>query len=101
MFVGYQAVGTLGRQILDGAKNVRIHGRQYPVHARIKQIRGFSAHADRDELMKWLSKLSVNPRHIFITHGEIESAEQFSRYLHEKTSYATSVPKYGTAVKIK
>lgn len=101
MFVGYQAAGTLGRQIIDGAKNVRIHGQQYPVRAQIKQIHGFSAHADRDDLMKWLSKLSVNPRHVFITHGEIESAENFSRYLHEKTGYATSVPKYGTAVRLK
>jgi metallo-beta-lactamase family protein len=101
LFVGYQADGTLGRQILDGAKSVRIHGQQYPVRAQIKQIQGFSAHADRDELMKWLSKLSVNPKHIFITHGEAESAEQFNHYLREKTGYQTSVPKYGTSVKLK
>ena len=100
LFVGYQAVGTLGRQILDGAKSVRIHGQQYPVRARIAQIQGFSAHADRDELMKWLSKLSVNPRHIFITHGETESAEQFSKFLHEKTGYETSVPDYGATVRL-
>jgi metallo-beta-lactamase family protein len=101
LFVGYQAAGTLGRQILDGAKNVRILGQQYPVRARIRQILGFSAHADKDELMKWLSKLAVNPRHIFITHGEKESADYFSRYLHEKTGCETSVPKFGAAVKLK
>jgi metallo-beta-lactamase family protein len=101
LFVGYQAAGTLGRQILDGAKSVRIHGQQYPVRARITQIHGFSAHADRDELMKWLSKLSINPRHIFITHGETESAVQFSQYLREQTGYQTSVPKYGDTVKLK
>ncbi|MHB8104011.1 MAG: MBL fold metallo-hydrolase RNA specificity domain-containing protein [Dehalococcoidales bacterium] len=101
LFVGYQAVGTLGRQIIDGAKNVRIHGQQYPVLARIAQIQGFSAHADRDDLMKWLSKLSMTPKHIFITHGEIESAEQFSQYLREQTGYETSVPKYGSTVKLK
>ncbi|MGD0780604.1 MAG: MBL fold metallo-hydrolase [Dehalococcoidales bacterium] len=100
LFVGYQAVGTLGRQILDGAKSVRIHGQQYPVRARIAQIQGFSAHADRDDLMKWLSKLSVKPKHIFITHGEIEAAEEFSEFLRKNTGYENSVPKYGATVKL-
>jgi metallo-beta-lactamase family protein len=100
MFVGYQAVGTLGRQILDGAKNVRIHGQQYPVRARITQVQGFSAHADRDDLIRWLSNLSVNPKRIFITHGEIESAEGFSKYLREKSGYNTMVPDYGTVVSL-
>ena len=100
LFVGYQAEGTLGRLILDGAKNVRIHGQQYPVRARITQLQGFSAHADRDDLLKWLSSLTVNPRHIFITHGEINSAEQFSEYLHEKTGFNSSVPTYGSTVRL-
>ena len=100
LFVGYQAEGTLGRQILDGARSVRIHGQQYPVRARIVQIQGFSAHADRDELLKWLSNLSANPRHVFITHGEFKAAEQFSDFLREKTGYDTSVPIYGTKVRL-
>ena len=100
MFVGYQAAGTLGRLIVDGARSVRIHGQQYPVRARITQIHGFSAHADRDELIKWISKLSANPRHVFLTHGEQGSAEEFSKYLHEKTGYQTSVPTYGTTVRL-
>jgi metallo-beta-lactamase family protein len=98
LFVGYQAIGTLGRLILDGAKTVRIHGQQYPVRARIHHIHGFSAHADRDDLIKWLSKLSVQPRRIFITHGESSSAEQFSKFLREITGYETLVPDYGTTV---
>jgi metallo-beta-lactamase family protein len=101
LFVGYQAVGTLGRQILDGAKSVRIHGQQYSVRARIAQIQGFSAHADRDDLMKWLSKLSVKPKHIFITHGEIEAAEDFSRFLSQTNRYKNSVPKFGATVRLK
>ena len=100
LFVGYQAEGTLGRQILDGAKSVRIHGQQYPVRARIAQIQGFSAHADRDELLRWLSNLSANPRHIFITHGEKRAAEQFSNFLKEKTGYESSVPTYGMSVRL-
>jgi metallo-beta-lactamase family protein len=98
MFVGYQAVGTLGRLILEGAKNVRIHGQQYPVRARITRIEGLSAHADRDELLRWISGLSVNPKHVYITHGEEASAESFSAFLHEKTGYETSVPSYGDTV---
>jgi metallo-beta-lactamase family protein len=100
MFVGYQAVGTLGRQILDGAKTVRIYGQQYPVHARIAQIQGFSAHADRDDLVKWISNLSVNPKRIFITHGEPASAEEFSKYLRSINGDNTMVPDYGATVSL-
>jgi metallo-beta-lactamase family protein len=100
LFVGYQAEGTLGRQILDGAKSVRILGQQYPVRARITQLQGFSAHADRDDLLKWLSNLAANPKHIFITHGERNSAESFSRYLKEKTGFDSSVPTYGSTVRL-
>jgi metallo-beta-lactamase family protein len=100
MFVGYQAAGTLGRQILDGAKMVRIHGQQYPVRARIAQIQGFSAHADRDDLVKWISNLSVNPKCIFITHGEPASAEEFSQYLRSINGYNTMVPEYGATVNL-
>ncbi len=100
LFIGYQAEGTLGRHIIDGAKSVRIYGQPRPIRAKIAQIHGFSAHADRDDLMKWLSRLSVEPRHVFITHGEQSAAESFSRYLNEKTGFETSVPAYGTKVRL-
>jgi metallo-beta-lactamase family protein len=100
LFIGYQAEGTLGRYILDGAKSVRIHGQPRPVRARIAQIHGFSAHADRDDLLRWLSRLSAEPRHIFITHGEKTAAENFKGFLEEKTGYETSVPAYGTKVRL-
>ncbi len=100
MFVGYQAAGTLGRLILDGAETVRIHGQKYTVNAKITQIQGLSAHADRDELMKWISMLSVNPKHVFITHGEKSSAESFAKYLHEQKGFQTSVPEFGTTVQL-
>ncbi len=95
LFVGYQAVGTLGRHIVDGAKKVRIFGRQYPVRARIAQIHGFSAHADRDELCTWLSTLKSPPRKVFITHGEAQAAASFAECLRERTGWKVSVPKYG------
>lgn len=94
LFVGYQAVGTLGRQIVDGAEEVRVLGQKYSVRARVAQISGFSAHADRDELIRWLSGLHRPPRHLFVVHGEPEASWQFADFLREKTGWETSVPEY-------
>ena len=94
MFVGYQAVGTLGRQIVDGEKEVRIFGQKYPVKARVVQIQGFSAHADRDELLQWLSGLKKPPRKLFVVHGEPESAEHFADFIRQKTGWNVTVPVY-------
>jgi Predicted exonuclease of the beta-lactamase fold involved in RNA processing len=95
LFVGYQAIGTPGRQIVDGAKKVRILGRYHPVRARIAQIHGFSSHADRNELFRWLSELKKNPRRVFVVHGESEATQKFGAFLREKTAWDISVPEYG------
>jgi metallo-beta-lactamase family protein len=94
MFVGYQAVGTLGRQIVDGEKKVRILGQKYPVKARVVRVNGFSAHADKQELLEWLSVLKKPPKKIFVVHGETESAHQFAEYLTQKTGWQVTVPAY-------
>jgi len=94
LFVGYQAMGTLGREIISGGKEVRILGEKHPVRARVAQIHGFSAHADRDELLRWLSALQRPPRHLFIVHGESETAWQFADFLRERTGWEISVPAY-------
>jgi metallo-beta-lactamase family protein len=94
MFVGYQAIGTLGRRIVNGEKEVRILGQQYPVNARIAKINGFSAHADKEELLEWLSELKNTPRKIFVVHGESESANEFGDYIREKTGWQVAVPAY-------
>jgi metallo-beta-lactamase family protein len=94
LFVGYQASGTLGRHIIEGAESIRILGEKRKVRARVAKINGFSAHADRDELVKWLSGLKKPPRHVFVTHGEPKAAASFSEYLHEKNAWETSVPSY-------
>jgi len=96
LFVGYQAIGTLGRQILDGVKQVRILGQHYPVRARIAQIHGFSAHADRNELFQWISGLSSAPRRVFVVHGEPRTIKQFGQFLREKTGWEISTPEYET-----
>lgn len=94
LFVGYQAVGTLGREIVGGAKTVRILGQKHRVRARVAQINGFSAHADRDELFRWLSALQRPPTHLFVVHGEAEASLQFAEYLRERTGWEISVPEY-------
>ncbi len=94
MFVGYQAIGTLGRRIVDGESEVRILGTNHPVRAKVVQIHGFSAHADKEELLAWLSSLKKTPRRLFVVHGEAESAQQFGRFIREKTGWEVTVPAY-------
>ena len=93
LFVGYQAVGTLGRSIVDGIKKVRILGQRYPVRARVTEITGFSAHADRNELLEWMS--GINPRRVFVVHGEIKSAKEFGKFLRQERGWKVNVPIYG------
>ena len=100
LFVGYQAVGTLGRHIVDGAEEVRIHGRQHIVEARIARLYGFSAHADRDELMRWLGGLKQAPRQVFVVHGEPASAAAFREHLAKKTGWDATVPSYQDRVQL-
>ncbi len=94
LFVGYQARGTLGRQILDGQSPVRIYGQYYPVKASIEQIQGFSAHADKRQLFKWLGYLKTPPHKLFLMHGEREVIESFAREIKDKTNWSTSLPDY-------
>jgi metallo-beta-lactamase family protein len=94
MFVGYQAIGTLGRRIVDGDEEVRILGQNYPVKARIVQVHGFSAHADKEELLHWLSSLKQPPRKLFVVHGEAESAKAFGQFVREKTGWDVVVPEF-------
>ncbi|MFO8011244.1 MAG: MBL fold metallo-hydrolase [Dehalococcoidia bacterium] len=95
LFVGFQAKGTLGREIVEGAREVRILGRMHRVNARITQIEGLSAHADREELLEWITSLIKAPRRVFVTHGEAENAASFAGFLTEKTGWNVSVPEYG------
>jgi metallo-beta-lactamase family protein len=94
MFVGYQAAGTLGRRIVDGEKEVRILGQQYPVKARVVQVHGFSAHADKEELLGWLKGLQKAPKKIFAVHGELEAAQNFAQYVKQNTGWDVVVPDY-------
>jgi metallo-beta-lactamase family protein len=98
LFIGYQAEGTPGRQILDGAREIRLLGQTHPVRARIVKIEGFSAHADREGLLAWLSDMRAPPRGVFIVHGEETAATSFARFLTEQTGWPTRVPNYQDTV---
>ncbi|MDY7107725.1 MAG: MBL fold metallo-hydrolase [Planctomycetota bacterium] len=94
LFVGYQAEHTLGRHIVSGAKEVRIHGRRYPVRARIERIDGLSAHADRSGLMRWLGGFQSAPRRLFLTHGEADVAASLASHVQDRLGWDVRVPEY-------
>ncbi len=94
VFVGYQAHGTLGRQIVDGNPYVRIHGRQWPVRATIRQLYGLSGHADRSGLIDWVAGIREAPRHVFLTHGETAAAAALAETLRAKFRWNVSAPAY-------
>lgn len=100
LFVGYQARGTLGRQLIEGREEVRIHGQNRRVRARIEQIHGFSAHADRSELRRWLAGFRQAPRRAFFTHGEEEVCRSLSRLAAEELGWSVEVPEYGQEVEL-
>lgn len=98
LFVGYQAIGTLGRILLDGTKEVRLFGKNFPVKLKIRRIEGFSAHAGKQELFDWITHLKKMPTQVIITHGEEEAATHFSKYLEDATGWKTIVPEYKETV---
>ncbi len=101
LFVGYQAKGTLGREIADGAREVRIFGATRRVRARVSRIHGFSGHADRTELAHWLSALNEPPRGLLLNHGELSSMEALRDYLVERAGAPRAIiPEYRERVEL-
>ncbi|MFZ0211487.1 MAG: MBL fold metallo-hydrolase [Candidatus Acidiferrales bacterium] len=92
ILAGYQAEGTLGRQLLEGAKVARIHGDQIPVRAEIQEVSQFSAHGDRGELVRWLSGFTAPPKQIFLVHGEPTAAQSFRGTVQEKLHWPVTIP---------
>jgi len=100
LFVGHQGDGTLGRQIVDGAKRVRIYGQEFDVRAKISQIYGFSGHADHDGLMRWISHFQRAPKSVFLTHGEEPVALHLAAEVQQKLGFNTYVPHYQEALEL-
>ncbi len=91
VFVGYQAEGTLGRLLLDGATEVKIMGEAIVVNAQIHNLEGFSGHADRDGLFEWLSGFQQKPQKIFLVHGEEESKNDFADFVKSRLGWDCTV----------
>ncbi len=96
LFVGYQAEGTRGRKLLEGDKELKVYGKWVPFHMEVAEIEGLSAHADHTELMDWMSKVKNKPAHIFIVHGEKESAEALQKGIKETYDWDAEIPELYT-----
>jgi metallo-beta-lactamase family protein len=92
LFVGFQAQGTLGRRIVDGQKTVRIFGEEVPVRAKVYTLGGLSAHADRTALLGWLRAFTSAPTHVFVNHGEPETAALFAETLATELGWNARAP---------
>ncbi|MBI5732690.1 MBL fold metallo-hydrolase [Candidatus Jorgensenbacteria bacterium] len=98
LIVGHQAKGSLGRQILDGAKSVRIYGNEIPVRCRVKSISGYSAHADQTQLLKWVSPMRLNLKRLFIVQGEEDQAVPLAQKIKDELAVEAEVPSLGESV---
>ncbi len=94
VFIGYQAEGTVGRRIVDGAKKVRLFGEDIAVRANVHTLGGFSAHADQKGLLEWLSNFENPSLEVFINHGEENISEEFSKIIRERFNFKTTIPKW-------
>jgi metallo-beta-lactamase family protein len=92
LLIGFQAAGTRGRSLFDGARQVKLHGRYVPVRAEVRAIDGFSAHADRDEILDWLRTLEHEPRTTFVVHGEPDAADALACAIEEQLGWTAVCP---------
>jgi metallo-beta-lactamase family protein len=100
LITGYQAEGTLGRALVDGAKSVRIHKGEVPVLAQVTSLKGMSGHGDAGEMVRWLSEIKKAPRQVFLTHGEADAALALAARIKEERGFSTYVPSLGEEVEL-
>ena len=100
LFVGYQAPGTLGYNIVNGAKKVKIFGEEIAVNARIEYIEGYSGHADQEGLMNFIYSFIQKPKHIFLVHGEPEAQEILKEKIETETEISVTIPEFGETYEI-
>ncbi len=100
LFVGYQAPGTLGRSIVEGAQKVKIFGEEIAVNARIEYIEGYSGHADQEWLLNFVYSFINKPKHIFLVHGEVEGQEVLKEKLEKETGIPVSIPSFGESYEL-
>ena len=96
LFVGYQAVGTLGRNLLEGAKTVTLFGEEINVKAEIRKLDGVSGHADKDGLLRWINSFEDKPQKVFVVHGEDMVCDRFVECLEKEYGYHAEAPYSGS-----
>jgi len=96
LFVGYQAVGTLGRILLDGAQNVTLFGEEINVKAEILKLDGVSGHADKEGLLRWINSFEKKPQKVFVVHGEDTVCDQFAECLRSEFGHDAEAPYSGS-----
>jgi metallo-beta-lactamase family protein len=100
LITGYQAAGTLGRALLDGAHVVRIHKGEVKVLAEVRDLKGLSGHADAEEMMRWLAGVARPPRRVFVTHGEQDAAEALAARITRERGFSCHVPALGESAEL-
>ena len=95
LFVGYQAEGTLGRRLIDGATEVKLFGEEISVNARIATLEGISGHADRDMMTQWLGHMAKAPMRVFVNHGEDQVCDSFAQHIEQTLRFPAVAPYSG------
>lgn len=98
LFVGFQAAGTRGRALQEGKTEIKMFGEIIPVRAKIKTIEGFSAHADRKEILRWLKNFKRAPRRTYVVHGEPSASSALAEHIKEELGWDVAVPAFGEKV---
>ena len=100
VLTGYQAAGTRGRQLQEGARQVKMHGRYVPVRAEIVDVQDFSVHADADETIRWLGRAPTPPGNVYVVHGEEHAAATLAARIDDELGWCAVVPRYGERVRV-
>ncbi len=100
VLTGYQAAGTRGRALVEGAREVKIHGRHVPVRAEVVMDDAFSVHADADEILEWLRLLPEPPRSVYVVHGEPQASRAFAARIRDDLDWCAVVPRQGERVRL-
>jgi metallo-beta-lactamase family protein len=100
LLVGFQAVGTRARDLAEGVKHLKMHGRYVPVRAEVVDLPGFSVHADADELLAWLGAMPQEPDAVFVVHGEPQSSQTLAARIEDELGWLAVVPRSGERVRV-
>ncbi len=100
LIVGYQAAGSLGRRVLEGAKMVKIFGEEVPVNCKVRQVSGYSAHADQPQLMKWANEMHGSLKKLFVVQGDEDASRDLAQKIKDELAINTETPSYGESIEL-